>query len=219
MKVIVLPCYFGFRGRPVNPLATLGLGMGSAWLSGVNLYATVLTLGLLQRFGMVQLPGDLEFISRTWVIGAAAALYAIEFLADKIPVVDSIWDAIHTFIRVPAGAVMAASAFANFDPAVRAAALLAGGTLALGSHGTKASVRVAANTSPEPFSNIVLSVIEDILTVGLAILAAFHPVVILGVIAVFLVLMIWLAPKIYRSIRRMLAQLASFFGRAQEIHR
>src|SRR5215510_6815634 len=140
------PCYFELRGTLVNPLATLGLGMGSAWLSGVNLYATVLTLGLVQRFGLVQLPGDLEFISRTWVIAPAAALYAVEFLADKIPVVDSIWDAIHTFIRIPAGAVMAASAFANFDPSVRAAAMLAGGTLALGSHGTKASMRVAANT-------------------------------------------------------------------------
>ena len=199
----------------MNPLATLGLGMGSAWLSGVNLYATVLTLGLLQRFHLVQLPGDLEFISRTWVIATAAALYAIEFVADKIPVLDSIWDAVHTFIRVPAGAVMAASAFANFDPSVRAAALLAGGTLALGSHGTKASVRVAANHSPEPFSNIVLSVLEDIFTVGLAILAAFHPVVILCIIGVFVLLMIWLAPKVYRSLRRMIAQLGSWFGRAQ----
>src|SRR5262249_8278873 len=131
-----------------------------------------------------------------------------------IPVVDSIWDAIHTFIRIPAGAVMAASAFANFEPSVRAAAMLAGGTLALGSHGTKASVRVAANTSPEPFSNIVLSVIEDILTVGLAVLAAFHPLAILCVIAVFLLLMIWLAPKVYRSIRRMIEQITSFFRRA-----
>src|SRR5262245_13907988 len=198
----------------LNPLATLGLGMGSAWLSGVNLYATVLTLGVLQRFHLVQLPGDLEFLSRTWVIGTAAALYAVEFLADKIPVVDSIWDAVHTFIRIPAGAVMAASAFSNFDPSVRAAALLAGGTLALGSHGTKASMRVAANTSPEPFSNILLSVLEDIFTVGLAILAAFHPVAILCIIGVFILLMIWLAPKVYRSIRRMIGQLASFFGRA-----
>ena len=137
----------------MNPLATVGLGMGSAWLSGFNLYATVLTLGLLQRFHMVQLPGDLDFLSRWWVIGVAGVLYLVEFLADKIPVVDSVWDAIHTFIRVPAGAVLAASAFAHFDPAIRAVALLAGGTLALGSHGTKASVRMAANTSPEPFSN------------------------------------------------------------------
>jgi hypothetical protein len=188
----------------LNPLATLGLSMGSAWLSGFNLYATVLTLGLLQRFHLVQLPGDLDFVSRAWVIGTAAVLYLVEFVADKVPVVDSVWDAVHTFVRVPAGAVLAASAFAHFDPAVRAAALLAGGSLALGSHGTKASIRMAANASPEPFSNIFLSIGEDILTIGLAALAAFHPVVILALVAVFILLLIWLGPKIVRAIRRML---------------
>jgi len=191
----------------VNPLATLGLGMGSAWLSGFNLYATVLTLGLLQRFHLVQLPGDLGFLSRWWVIDIAAVLYLVEFLADKIPVVDSVWDAIHTFIRVPAGAVLAASAFAHFDPAIRAVALLAGGSLALGSHGTKASVRMTANASPEPFSNIFLSTVEDILTVGLAALAAFHPIVILVIILVFILLLVWMAPKVLRVIRRMLRQV------------
>ena len=191
----------------MNPLATLGLGMGSAWLSGFNLYATVLTLGLLQRSHLVQLPGDLGFLSRWWVIDIAAVLYLVEFLADKIPVVDSVWDAIHTFIRVPAGAVLAASAFAHFDPAIRAVALLAGGSLALGSHGTKASVRMTANASPEPFSNIFLSTVEDILTVGLAALAAFHPIVILVIILVFILLLVWMAPKVLRVIRRMLRQV------------
>lgn len=191
----------------MNPLATLGLGMGSAWLSGFNLYATVLTLGLLQRLHLVQLPGDLDFLSNWWVLGAAGFLYCVEFLADKIPVVDSVWDAIHTFIRVPAGAVLAASAFAQFSPAVRAAALLAGGTLALGSHGTKASVRMAANTSPEPVSNVSLSIIEDIFTFGLAALAAFHPLGILAAILVFIVLLTWLGPRVFRAIRRMLVQV------------
>jgi len=196
----------------VNLLATLGLGMGSAWLSGFNLYATVLTLGLLQRFHLVQLPGDLDFVSRWWVIGVAAFLYLVEFLADKIPVVDSVWDAIHTFIRVPAGAVLAASAFAHFDPAIRAVALLAGGTLALGSHGTKASVRMTANASPEPFSNIFLSIVEDIFTIGLAVLTAFHPVVILVIILLFILLLIWLGPKVVRTIRRMLGQVGELVG-------
>jgi hypothetical protein len=196
----------------LNPLATLGLGAGSAWLSGFNLYATVLTLGLLARFGLVQLPGDLEFVSREWVIVVAAVLYLIEFLADKIPIVDSVWDAIHTFIRVPAGAVLAASAFAHFSPAFRVAALLAGGTLALSSHGTKASVRMAANTSPEPFSNILLSLGEDIFTIGLAALAAFHPIVILGIVILFVVLLIWLGPKVFRAIRRMLAETRALIG-------
>ena len=189
-----------------NPLATLGLGMGSAWLSGFNLYATVATLGLLARFHLVRLPGDLDVLSETWVIAVAAVLYLIQFLAGKIPIVDSVWDAIHTFIRVPAGAVLAASAFAHFDPAVRVAALLAGGALALGSHATKTGVRVAANTSPEPFSNFVLSTIEDVLTIGLAVLAAFHPVVILAIVILFVVLLIWLGPKMWRALRRMLAQ-------------
>ncbi len=196
----------------MNPLATLGLGLGSAWLSGFNLYATVLTLGLLQRFHLVQLPGDLDFVSRGWVLASAALLYLIEFLADKIPVVDSVWDAVHTFIRVPAGAVLAASAFAHFDPAVRAVAVLAGGTLALSSHGAKASVRMTANASPEPFSNIFLSIVEDIFTIGLAALAAFHPLVILVIILLFILLMVWLGPKIFRAIRRMLREVGSTLG-------
>jgi hypothetical protein len=187
--------------------------MGSAWLSGFNLYATVLTLGLLHRFHLVQLPGDLDFLSRWWVIGVAGVLYLVEFLADKIPVVDSVWDAIHTFIRVPAGAVLAASAFAHFDPAIRTVALLAGGTLALGSHGTKATVRMAVNASPEPFSNILLSTAEDIFTIALTALAAFHPVVILVIILIFVVLLLWLGPKIFRAIRQMMRQVGDIVGK------
>ena len=196
----------------LNPLATLGLGMGSAWLSGFNLYATVATLGLLARFHLVRLPGDLDVLSQTWVIAVAGALYLVQFLAGKIPIVDSVWDAIHTFIRVPAGAVLAASAFAHFDPAVRVAALLAGGTLALGSHATKTGLRVAANTSPEPFSNFLLSTIEDIFTIGLTVLAAFHPVVILGIVIAFVLLLIWMGPKVWRAMRRMLAQTGAALG-------
>lgn len=200
----------------MNPLATLGLGMGSAWLSGFNLYATIVTLGLLSRFHLVQLPGELNVVSRGWVIATAAILYLVEFLADKIPVVDSVWDAIHTFIRVPAGAVLAASAFADFSPTVRVAALLAGGTLALSSHGTKASVRMTANAIPEPFSNIFLSIFEDVFTIVLAALAAFHPIVVLGIILVFILVLTWYAPKVLRAIRRMLKQAGTMlgFGRA-----
>jgi hypothetical protein len=186
--------------------------MGSAWLSGINLYATVATLGLLARFHLVELPGELDFVSRGWVIATAGVLYLIEFLADKIPLVDSVWDAIHTFIRVPAGAVLAASAFTHFAPAVRVAALLAGGTLALGSHAAKASVRMTANASPEPFSNFFLSTLEDIFTIGLTALAAFHPVVVLCIVILFVFLLIWLAPKGLRALRRMLAQTRTVLG-------
>lgn len=177
--------------------------MGSAWLSGINLYATVVTLGLLQRFHFVKLPGDLARISDAWILAIAGGLYLMEFVADKIPAIDSIWDAIHTFIRIPAGAVLAASAFAHFDPSVRIAALLIGGGVALGSHGAKATVRLAANTSPEPFSNIALSLFEDALTFGSTLLMAFHPIVILVVVIVFVTLSAWLVPKIFRALGRL----------------
>ncbi len=177
--------------------------MGAAWLSGVNLYATVVTLGLLQRFNLVSLPGELGIVANTWVIGVAGGLYVVEFFADKIPAVDSVWDAIHTFIRVPAGAILAASAFADFDPTVRILALLAGGGVALSSHGTKAATRLAANTSPEPVSNIALSLVEDVVTVGSTVLMVFHPIVILVVVVVFVILAIWLIPKIIRALKRL----------------
>ncbi len=175
--------------------------MGSAWLSGINLYATVTTLGLLQRFHFVTLPGQLDVLSNTWVIGVAAALYIIEFAADKIPMVDSAWDMVHTFIRVPAGAALAFGAFGESDAAVRTIAMLLGGSVALTSHGAKAAVRVAANTSPEPFSNVALSLVEDVFAVGSSLLLAWFPIVLLVMVAIFLVLAIWLAPKILRGLR------------------
>src|SRR5579871_3812192 len=134
----------------MNGLGTWGVAMGAAWLSGMKLYASVLTLGLLQRFGLARLPGDLNVLSEWWVIAVAGLLCLVEFVADKIPAVDSIWDAIHTFIRIPAGAVLAAAAFAHFDSRVRLLAFLLGGGIALASHGTKAAARLAVNASPEP---------------------------------------------------------------------
>lgn len=184
-------------------LTTLGVAMGSAWLSGISLYATVVTLGLLQRFHLAHLPGELAQLGSWWVIGLAGGLYAIEFVADKVPAVDSVWHAIHTFIRVPAGAVLAASAFANFDPMVRTIALLAGGGVALSSHGAKASTRLAANMSPEPVSNILLSLAEDAIAIGSSFLLVFHPVVLLGIVVVFVAVTIWLAPKIFRRVRNL----------------
>ncbi len=188
-------------------VSTLGVAMGSAWLSGINLYAAVATLGLLEHFGFAHLPGDLGFIANWWVIGLACGLYLIEFVADKVPAVDSIWDAIHTFIRVPAGAVLAAAAFAHFDPPIRLAALLLGGGIALGSHGTKAATRVGANMSPEPFSNTALSLAEDIVVVGSSLLVAFHPIVMIAIVAVFLCIVIWLFPKLFRGLRSRLKRV------------
>jgi hypothetical protein len=196
----------------VEWLPTVATAMGSAWLSGINLYATVVTLGLLQRFQWVKLPGELNMLGEWWVIGVAGAFYLIEFVADKIPAVDSAWDAIHTFIRVPAGAILAATAVAEFDPAVKMAAMLVGGTLALGSHGTKAATRLAANTSPEPFSNIGLSLIEDVFAIGSAILLAFYPVLILVLILIFVIVALWIVPKIVRALRRLITRFKGLFS-------
>jgi hypothetical protein len=185
-------------------LTTLTTAFGAAWLSGINLYATVATLGLLQRFGLARLPGDLAVLSHDWIIALAAGLYVIEFVADKIPVVDSAWDAIHTFVRVPAGAILAASAFADFDPPVRVAALLIGGGLALGSHGGKAVTRVAVNTTA-PGAGAVVSVAEDAFAIGFSALMTFFPLVFLGLLVLALIGTAWLIPKIVRALRRMLA--------------
>jgi len=185
-------------------LSTLGVAMGSAWLSGINLYATAATLGLLERYNLVHLPGELGVLGNWWVIGVAAGMFVVEFIADKIPAVDSVWDVIHTFIRVPAGAIMAAAAFSHADPAVRIIALLVGGGVALSSHGTKAAVRATANLSPEPFSNIALSLAEDAIAFGSSFLLAWFPVVMLGIVALFLVAFFWLTPRILRGIKRRL---------------
>ncbi len=196
-------------------ITTLGTATGSAWLSGINLYATVVTLGVLQKFQLVKLPGELDILGNWWVIGLAAALYVIEFVADKVPAVDTAWDAIHTFIRVPAGAILAATAFADFDPAVKMAAMILGGGIALSSHGAKAATRLAVNASPEPVSNAVLSLTEDVFAFGSTILMVFFPVVMLVVVIVFLIVMIWLTPKIVRALRRLIAKFRSLFGASQ----
>src|SRR4028119_1761831 len=131
----------------------LGLAMGAAWTSGINLYATVAVLGLLEHYKFARLPGGLHVLDNWLIIGVAVFLYVLEFFADKIPYVDTVWDAVHTFIRVPAGAVLAAAATADINTEVQIIAFLVGGGLALSTHGTKASVRAGANLSPEPFSN------------------------------------------------------------------
>ena len=189
-------------------VGTLGFAMGSAWLSGINLYATVLTLGLLQRFHFVQLPGDLSYLSHSWILILAGVLYGFQFLADKIPAVDSVWDVIHTFIRVPAGAVLAATAFAHFDPKIRLMALLLGGGVALSSHGAKTATRLAVNTSPEPFSNIALSLLGDVVTVGGSLLMAVHPAVLLAVVIAAVIASVLMVRWIVRAFRR----LANRFG-------
>ncbi|HEX5707219.1 MAG TPA: DUF4126 domain-containing protein [Pyrinomonadaceae bacterium] len=196
----------------MNTIAILGTALGAAWTAGINLYATVAVLGLLQRYELARLPGGLEVLSSWWIIGTALFLYTVEFVADKVPYVDTVWDSVHTFIRVPAGAALAFAATTEMSPTVQVLALLLGGGLALSTHGTKATVRATANVSPEPVSNWALSVVEDVIVVGAVSIAVFKPVVILVVIFVFLLLLIWILPKVLRRLRRMLTSARNFFA-------
>lgn len=191
--------------------STLTLALGSAWTSGINLYATVTVLGLLQKFSAVELPGGLDVLDNWWIIGIAGGFYSVEFVADKIPFVDSIWDVVHTFIRVPAGAIMAYGATMDLDPSVVIIATLVGGGFALTSHGTKAALRAGANLSPEPVSNWTLSIVEDIIAIGGTILAVIAPVLIAIVLIIFTLFFLWFAPKIIRAIRRMINATQALF--------
>lgn len=191
--------------------ATLSLALGSAWTSGINLYATISVLGLLQRFGGVKLPGGLDVLDNWWIIGVAGGLYIVEFFADKIPYVDSVWDVVHTFIRIPAGAVVAYAAVSEMDPSIYIPAALIGGGLAFTSHGTKAAARIGANLSPEPVSNWVLSIVEDVIAIGGTILAVFAPVLIAIVLVVFLIFFVWFFPKVLRAVKRLFNATAAFF--------
>ena len=191
----------------MNPLQTLGLALGAGFSSGLNLYATVATLGVLQRFGVIHLPPALAIVAHPIVLGIAIALYIIEFLADKVPYLDTIWDALHTFIRPPAAAVLAYGAAAAAPPEWRwAAALLAGG-VALTSHTAKASTRAAVNTVPEPFSNWALSIGEDLLAVWLTWFTAAHPVATIVIVIALLILCTFLLYYFFRFVRAALAKL------------
>ncbi|HJP82212.1 MAG TPA: DUF4126 domain-containing protein [Fimbriimonadaceae bacterium] len=184
-------------------LQTLGLAAGAAWLSGIRLYALVSILGLLARFGSLHLPQSLSILESPWVIGVSSALFLIEFVADKVPAIDSAWDAVHTFIRIPAGAVLAAGAFGDYDPVVKVVAGLLGGSLAFGSHATKATTRAAVNTSPEPVSNFVVSTAEDVYAIGSTFAAAFAPVLILIIVGIGVLIAIFMLPRLIRLAKRL----------------
>lgn len=195
-------------------ISTIAIAMGASWVSGINLYASVATLGLLGRFAGLELPGELQVVTSWWVIGVAVVLYAIEFVADKIPVVDSTWDVIHTFIRVPAGAVLAASAFGDFDRSIQMIALLLGGGLALSSHGTKAATRAMLNASPEPVSNIVASVVEDIVAVVSIVCSVFLPILLFVIVGTGLVISFLVFKRILRFFRQVSNSIRRLFAPA-----
>lgn len=185
-------------------LQTVALASLLAWASGIRLYLVVFAVGLAGYMGYLDLPRGLEVLKHPWVIGAAGFMLLVEFLADKVPAIDSAWDAVHTFIRIPAGALLAAGAMGDSVDALTVAAGLLGGTLTAGTHLTKAGGRALINTSPEPFSNWGASLTEDVTVLGAIWFAIHYPLVFLGLLAVFIVLMIWLLPKVWRGVKRVL---------------
>ena len=196
----------------MEALASLATAAGLGWASGVRLYAVVFFLGLLQFFGIYTLPADLHTLGNPWVMGASGFMFLVEFLADKIPGFDSVWDAAHTFVRIPAGALLAAAAVAGGDAGLGVAAAILGGAVAAGSHVTKASTRALINTSPEPMSNWTASFSEDALSLGAVWMALVYPLVLLAFLVVFFILAIWLLPKIWRGLKRVLASIRLLMG-------
>jgi uncharacterized protein DUF4126 len=183
-------------------LVTLGRTLGFSLAAGVNLYATVALLGLASRYGWVALPEQFQAFNHPWVIGLAGALYVVEFFADKIPWVDTMWDTVHTFIRPVGGALIAVATLGEASPTVEGLIALLGGAVAASSHVTKAGTRVAANASPEPFSNWALSLIEDVFVVTLGFVTLKYPLIALGVSVLVLVTMALAARWIWRWLRR-----------------
>ena len=188
-------------------LAAIAVALGAGWASGLNTYAAVLVLGAAQRLGLVALPHDLQILASPWVMGVAALLFALNFFADKIPYIDSINDVLQTFVRIPAGFLLAYGAAGGIGPEVAAIAGLLGGTLAAGTHIAKTGSRALINTSPEPFSNVAASLTEDVTVIGGLALAIAHPITFLCLLAAFVALLVWLLPKLIRlamiPIRRM----------------
>lgn len=191
----------------MDAISSFALASGLAWASGFRLYATVCVLGLLGRFHYVQLPQALAILSHPAVIGVAGILMLVEFLADKIPYIDSAWDAIQTFVRIPAGALLAMGAIQSVDPVIVTLAGLLGGSLAGVTHATKAGARALINTSPEPVSNIATSFGEDGLWLSGGWLALAHPVVFVGMLLLLILAMLWMLPKLWRGITLVLRNI------------
>ncbi len=190
--------------------------MGAAWASGINLYATVAVLGLAGTTGYVELPATLDLVQDPLVILAAGFMYCVEFFADKTPGVDSGWDALHTFIRIPAGAMLAAGAVGDVSPALAVAAGLVGGSVTAATHATKAGSRLLINTSPEPFSNWSASIAEDLAVFAGLWAALSHPALFLIAFVAFLVLVAWMLPKVFRGLASVGRKVGGWFKRADK---
>ena len=189
-------------------LSSIGFLLGSSWASGVNLYLTVACLGIAQRMHWIDLPGNLDTISHPLVIGVAIILCLIEFVADKVPYVDSTWDAVHTFIRPVGGLAIGYMAMNGMDPALQTATALVTGTVAFNSHITKATARAAINTSPEPVSNSVASVTEDVSVIGVLYLVSKHPVIAGILVVIFIIVSVWFLKVMFRFVKKIFSRRA-----------
>ncbi|TXI23006.1 MAG: DUF4126 domain-containing protein [Nitrosomonas sp.] len=193
-------------------ITSLALTMGASWASGINLYAVLLVLGIGSATNNIQLPTELSVLENPFVIGAAGIMYTIEFFMDKIPGLDSVWDSIHTFIRIPAGALLAVGTVGDVTPALEIAAGILGGSVAATSHATKAGTRLMLNTSPEPVSNWTASISGDFLVLGGLWTALNHPIFFLILFIGFIGFSIWFLPKLWRFIKILLQKIGTFFG-------
>ena len=196
----------------MDMIALMTMAAGLGWASGLRLYAVLFFLGALQQFGFIELPPDLQILAHPVVMTASGGMFLIEFGADKIPGFDSVWDAFQTFIRIPGGALLAAGALADHGPALALAAAIVGGTLAAGAHFTKAGGRVLINASPEPFTNWTASLTEDTLVAGVVWFAFKHPLALLAILILLVALMVWLLPKLWRGVRRVIAAIRQLLG-------
>jgi hypothetical protein len=183
------------------------LAAGLAWASGIRLYAVLFFAGLMQRYGLLELPGSLQVLAHPWVLGASGFMLVAEFFADKVPLIDSAWDAAHTFIRIPAGALLAAASLGHADPVWVAMAAILGGSIAAGTHAAKAGSRAVINTSPEPLSNWTASVGEDLLVPAGLLMAVKLPLVFLALLALFLLGVMWMLPKLVRGVGRLFGRV------------
>lgn len=186
----------------VDTISNLALAGGLSWASGLRLYLALFIAGWFSQQGWIDLPLALEVLESPWVLVVTGSLAMIEFLADKVPLVDSSWDVLQTFIRIPAGAILAAAAMGTMDPAWTTVAVLLGGGIAAGTHFTKASTRAVINLSPEPFSNWTASATEDVMVTAGLLSAFFFPWLLFLLLVLFMVLALWLLPRVGRGLNR-----------------
>ena len=199
-------------------VASIALTMGAAWASGINLYATLFVLGFMGGQGCIDLPPGLDVLENEIVVAVAFLMYWIEFFIDKVPGVDTGWDTLHTFIRIPAGAIVAAGAIGPVDPVMMVAAGMVGGVTGAASHAVKSGTRVLINTTPEPFSNWTASLAEDLMVIGGLWTALNHPQLFLVLFVVWIALLIWLVPKIWRGMKTLARKLGHWFSPHANAH-